>query len=392
MKGRDIPTQLALSPGENSMYSSGSSAMSRVAAASANSRCTRGCWRWSTRIARPRYSRRQARELIPVRTTRRRAGVVSSISPPNSAQPHVLALRIVPHPRHSVHQPVDAPGGAGPREVLVLRVHPAPQRRLDGRAVPRQGTLKAQVTVGGKEDREGQPGVPLGPRAGRPVQDQHVRYRDVHVPAEASAHPVVDRVPARLAGGQRLQYPAFQPGPERELIRPPVQEVVSVHDLDPAPLPLQRRRQPPGEQGLAGSGRPVDGDQPDRAQPRGSAADLGGQVREALDRHSGAPGGRKGSAGGGPDSMSRQSASVSRCSSTRSPSRSSRLSRRCAKQVSGATWNPSRPASRAASVRKARRYPSDSKVPCQWVPKTLPYRAPSPGSMSGSALLAATYP
>ena len=89
------------------------------------------------------------------------------------------------------------------------------------------------------------------------------------------------------------------------------------------------------------------------------------------------PGLTVGRPGGAPCSMRRHSAAVSRCSSTRSPSTSRVRSRSSPYRVSGATRNPVRPASRAASVRNARRNPSHSNAPCQWVPKTLPCRAPS---------------
>src|SRR4051794_41581574 len=70
-------------------YSSGSSATSSVAAASANSWCTRGYWRWSTRIAPARYDNRNPRSFHmpnrPRTTSSNPRSSRSAVSAPRSA-------------------------------------------------------------------------------------------------------------------------------------------------------------------------------------------------------------------------------------------------------------------------------------------------------------------
>src|SRR6266498_3971426 len=301
---------------------------------------------------------------------------VSSLrDPAPAAQPaeaDVLHLRIVRNRRCAIDNDIDTIFGAVRGEMVGLGRHPPQQVRPQRFAVAGHRAFQAQRCRRGHEHRKRQPVADRRSRAGHPLQQQDLgrRYAD-QLRAEPASVPVVATVGGGLPPAQRPQYPLLEPGPELNDVVPSVEQVVGVHLGHPGSRCAQRFGEATGEHRLAAAGGPVDRDHAYLAGTGRLGPNPAGQVGEAADH------GRLGSPGGGPSSINRHSARVSRCSSTRSPIRSRVRSRSAPKSVSPAGTNPWRPASRAASARNARRNSSDSNAPCQSVPKTLPATTPS---------------
>ncbi|MDM4784387.1 hypothetical protein [Micromonospora sp. b486] len=152
---------------------------------------------------------------------------------------------------------------------------PAAQLRQDLRTVAVQRPAQPQFGRRGDEHRQRQLGAYRRAGGAHPLDDQHQTGRHRHHPVqEAPAHPAVPAVAARPAGPQRAEHLLLQPGPERELVVPAVEQVVGVHErrADAARPRREGVREARREPALARAAGSVDGDQPGTPNRAGPAS------------------------------------------------------------------------------------------------------------------------
>ena len=316
----------------------------------------------------------QARDLIPVSITRRRAGRASRshrrhpMPPAHGRHSVVLAgtsyshdLRSAAAPSTSRSARLGRPSAANARSSAA----PSGQRRLASASPSRPSARSSRSSRRARdEDREGQLGADRPPRRAHPFHHQNIA-----VPV--AAHPRTARPPSRTAGscpaGRAAAAPAptLQPGPEGDLVVPPVEQVVGVHD-SPTPAPAARSAPasrpanvvlpaPPGRRPRPAAPPPAAPAAPSTARPapQTSRPRRRSDRRRPSGRHRGGPRRDERQAGRGAvldQAPERVGVEVLLDQVAEQVER--RVPGRAANSVSGATVKPCRPASRAAAVQK----------------------------------------
>jgi hypothetical protein len=136
----------------------------------------------------------------------------------------------VGHVRIAVDDKVGVFGGAIGRVERGLSARPLGQVRLNPGAVAGHHPITAYGFGRDDEYREGQ----LGPRRRASTrdplhnEDRRVRHTDPGVTAP-TGHPVVGPHRPVPTGAQWRKHPRLQPGPERDLIRPAVEQFIAAH-------------------------------------------------------------------------------------------------------------------------------------------------------------------